>query len=100
MFEYVRDVNTAMDAGEMRADNRAPALEFLTRFDCVFGVLEAAAATGQVSDAEVEAQIDARNHAKKARNFTLSDRIRQELLEQGVILEDTKSGTRWKRKSS
>src|SRR5580658_9478567 len=100
MFEYVREVNTAMDVGDMRADNRAPALEFLARFDSVFDVLEAAAESGQISDAEVEALIQARNDAKKARNFALSDQIRQQLLEQGVILEDTKSGTRWKRKSS
>jgi cysteinyl-tRNA synthetase len=100
MFEYVRDVNTSMDAGDMRAENRAPALEFLARFDSIFAVLQPAVESGQMSDAEVEAQIQARNDAKKARNFALSDGIRQELLEQGIILEDTKSGTRWKRKSS
>jgi len=100
MFEYVRDVNTAMDAGTMRSGNRAAALEFLARFDSIFDVLEAGAASGQISDEEVEAQVRARNDAKKARNFALSDQIRQQLLEQGIILEDTKSGTRWKRKSS
>jgi cysteinyl-tRNA synthetase len=98
MFEYVRDVNTAMDSGEMRAGNRAAALEFLERFDSVFDVLRAAEAAGQIGDAEVEAQVRARDEAKKARNFALSDQIRQELLGQGIILEDTKSGTRWKRK--
>jgi cysteinyl-tRNA synthetase len=100
MFEFVRDVNTAMDAGEMRTGNRAAALNFLTRFDSVFDVLQPSAASGQMGDAEVEAQISARNDAKKSRNFALSDEIRQQLLEQGIILEDTKSGTRWKRKSS
>ena len=100
MFEYVRDINTAMDAGDMRAENRAPAREFLAGFDAVFAVLQPTAESGQVSDADVEAQIQARNDAKRARNFALSDQIRQQLLEQGIILEDTKSGTRWKRKSS
>ena len=100
MFEYVRDGNTAMDAGDMRADNRAPALRFLASFDAVFAVLAPTVESGQASDMEVEARIQARNDAKKARNFTLSDQIRQQLLEQGIILEDTKSGTRWKRKSS
>ena len=100
MFEYLRDVNSAMDAGDMRADNRRPALDFLARFDSVFAVLEPTVESGQIGDAEVETRIQARNDAKKARNFTLSDQIRQQLLEQGVILEDTKSGTRWKRKSS
>jgi cysteinyl-tRNA synthetase len=89
-----------MDAGEMRVANRAPALEFLARFDSVFAVLQPSAAAGQMGDAEVEARIETRNQAKKARDFALSDRIRQQLLEQGIILEDTKSGTRWKRKSA
>jgi len=100
VFEYVRDVNTAMDGGEMRAGNRAAALEFLARFDSIFDVLEATATAGEIGDQEVEEQIRLRAEAKKARNFALSDQIRGQLLEQGIILEDTKSGTRWKRKSS
>jgi cysteinyl-tRNA synthetase len=100
MFEFLREINTAMDAGDMRVENRPPALEFLARFDSVFAVLQPTVESGQIGDAEVEAQVQARNDAKKARNFALSDQIRQQLLEQGVILEDTKSGPRWKRKSS
>jgi cysteinyl-tRNA synthetase len=100
MFEYVRDVNTEMDAGAMRSENRAPALDFLARFDSVFAVLQPAIEDGKIDDAEVESLIQARNDAKKARNFVLADQIRQQLLEQDIILEDTKLGTRWKRKSS
>ncbi|HTQ54066.1 MAG TPA: cysteine--tRNA ligase [Bryobacteraceae bacterium] len=100
MFEYVRDVNTAMDAGEMRAHNAAAALEFLTQFDAVFDVLQPTAAGGQMPDDEVEARIRMRNDAKKARHFALADQIRQQLLELGIVLEDTKAGTRWKRKTS
>ena len=100
MFEYVRDMNSAMDAGQMRAGNSAAGLEFLTRFDSVFDVLQPTEGAGQMSDADVEVQVQARNDAKRARNFTLADQIRGELLEQGIILEDTKGGTRWKRKSS
>jgi cysteinyl-tRNA synthetase len=36
--------------------------------------------------------------AKKARNFARADQIRQQLSDQGILLEDTKSGVRWKRK--
>ncbi len=98
VFEYVRDANTAMDAGGFRAGNVAAALEFLRRFDAVFDVLKPTAHEAGLSDADVEAKIEARTAAKKARDFALADRIRAELLEQGIILEDTKSGIRWKRK--
>jgi cysteinyl-tRNA synthetase len=98
LFEFVRDANTAMDAGEFRAGNTAPALDFLDRFDRIFAVLEPTKGEGGLSDARIEALIQERDAAKKSRNFARSDLIRQELLDAGVILEDTKEGTRWKRK--
>jgi cysteinyl-tRNA synthetase len=98
VFEFVRDGNSAMDAGEFRAGNCTAALEFLARFDAIFDVLTPAAKAGELSDAEIDARIAERTAAKKARNFALADQIRDELLGQGIILEDTKSGVRWKRK--
>jgi cysteinyl-tRNA synthetase len=98
VFEYVRDANSAMDSGEFRAANVPSALAFLTRFDSIFDILKPTAQDGQLSDAAVEALIQERDAAKKAKNFARADQIRQELLGQGIILEDTKSGVRWKRK--
>jgi len=98
MFEYIRDVNIAMDSGEFQAQNAAPALALLQGFDAIFDVLRTSAQPGSLADAEVEARIAARNQAKKARNFAEADRIRDELLAQGVVLEDTKDGVRWKKK--
>jgi cysteinyl-tRNA synthetase len=98
VFEYVRDANSAMDSGEFRAGNVAAALAFLARFDSIFDVLKPTAQDGQLSDAAVEALVEQRNAAKKAKNFARADQVRQELLDQGIILEDTKSGVRWKRK--
>jgi cysteinyl-tRNA synthetase len=98
VFEYVREVNTAMDSGEFRADNRESALEFLKRFDAVFDVLEPTSQSGALSDAGVEALIAERAAARKARNFGRSDEIRDQLAAQGILLEDTKGGVRWKRK--
>ena len=46
---------------------------------------------------EVDALIVERTAAKKSKNFGRSDEIRAELAAQGVILEDTKEGVRWKR---
>jgi cysteinyl-tRNA synthetase len=51
-----------------------------------------------MEDSEVESMIADRTKAKGARNFALADQIREQLLEQGIILEDTKGGVRWKRK--
>jgi cysteinyl-tRNA synthetase len=98
VFEYLRDANVAMDAGDFGEGNAASADEFLDRFDRVFDVLRPSAQQGSLSDAEVEAKIAARAQAKKARNFAEADRVRDELLAQGIILEDTKDGVRWKRK--
>ena len=50
-----------------------------------------------LTDAAIEALIAGRNDAKKARNFTEADRIRDELKANGVALEDTPGGTKWRR---
>jgi cysteinyl-tRNA synthetase len=98
VFEYVRDLNTAMDAGEFRAGNVAAALAFLALFDGFFDVLKPTAKSGELADSDIEARIAERKAAKAAKNFKLSDQIRDELLAAGIILEDTKAGVRWKRK--
>jgi cysteinyl-tRNA synthetase len=97
VFEYIRDTNTAMDAGEFLSGNAPGAFEFLTRFDSVFDVLKPSSSADGLSDADVEAKVAERNAAKKARDFARADQIRQELAAQGIILEDTKEGVRWKR---
>ncbi|HWZ33594.1 MAG TPA: cysteine--tRNA ligase [Bryobacteraceae bacterium] len=96
-FEYIRDTNTAMDAGEFLAGDAKSALEFLARFDSVFDVINPSVAAGGLSDAEIDALVAERNAAKKARNFKRADEIRAELAAKGIILEDTKEGIRWKR---
>jgi cysteinyl-tRNA synthetase len=59
--------------------------------------LRGAASTGGLSDASIERLIADRNAARKQRNFAESDRIRDELKANGVILEDGSSGTTWRR---
>ena len=97
VFFCIRDTNTAMDTGDFHEDNKVAALAFLDRFDSVFDVLKPSARAGGLSDAEVDALIAERTAAKKSRNFSRSDEIRANLAAQGVILEDTKEGVRWKR---
>jgi cysteinyl-tRNA synthetase len=110
IFDLVRDVNTAMDRGEFRQGDAAPVLAGLESFDAIFAVLhdddgEKLRALGlapdspPLSDAEIEALVAERQAARKRRDFAASDRLRDQLAERGVILEDSRDGgVRWKRK--
>jgi cysteinyl-tRNA synthetase len=120
IFDMVREGNTLADRGELREGDKAPLLQALQQFDEIFAVLkdddaekmkaamEWARAHGilkdsevpadAISDAEVERLIEERNAAKKARDFARSDAIRKQLSDAGIVVEDTKDGTRWKRK--
>jgi cysteinyl-tRNA synthetase len=51
-----------------------------------------------LSEADIDALVAERTLAKKQRNFARADAIRNDLLENGIVLEDSKDGVRWKRK--
>ena len=51
----------------------------------------------EVLDSEIEEMIEARQQARKDRNFALADEIRGKLLDMGIVLEDTREGVKWKR---
>ncbi len=51
----------------------------------------------KLDDAYIENLIAEREQARKDRNFALADKIRDDLKEQGIVLEDTKQGVRWKK---
>jgi cysteinyl-tRNA synthetase len=97
VFEYVRDTNTAMDSGELRAMNASNAIAFIEYFDSIFAVLRPSEGRGGLSDSEIDALVSERNAAKKSRDFARADQIREALAAQNIILEDTKEGVRWKR---
>jgi cysteinyl-tRNA synthetase len=110
VFDLVRDANIAIDKGEFRQEDAAAAQEFLATFERVFTVLkdddEAKLRAlgfggdgGGLSDEDVEKLVAERQAARKRRDFAASDRIRKELADHGILLEDNRDGSvRWKRK--
>jgi len=95
LFTLIRDGNTAIDAGRISAGDAAGIKAALMKVDPVLDIFPA---RRENLDAEVEQLIAARNAARKARNFAESDRLRDELVARGILLEDTPGGTRWRRK--
>jgi cysteinyl-tRNA synthetase len=123
IFELLRAANTAIDQGQLKAGDRDAILAVLTSFDAVFDVmedrdaeptrraLEWAEKAGRMAevapellvrqgltDQVIETMVSLRDQAKRQRNFSRADQIRNELAEKGVVLEDSKDGVRWKRK--
>jgi cysteinyl-tRNA synthetase len=94
----VRATNTALDENAVKEENRWEAARVLEIFDKVFDVLNPSSSPVLISASEIEAKIEERKEAKRARDFARADEIRGFLLERGVIIEDTKDGVRWKRK--
>jgi len=123
IFEMVRAGNAAADAGTLCADNVPQMQAVLDRFDSVFAVvrdhdeettrwaLRWAEEEGRLqdvspellgrrslSDEQIDALIAERDQARRSRNFARADQIRNELSGNGILLEDSKDGVRWKRK--
>jgi cysteinyl-tRNA synthetase len=95
LFTLIRDANTAIDAHRISAGDAAGLQAALAKIDPVLDIF----AKRETSlDPDIEALIAARNAARKAKNFAESDRLRDELVAKGIILEDGAGGTRWRRK--
>jgi cysteinyl-tRNA synthetase len=126
IFDMVRFVNAQADAGNFAAKDKQQVLDALNEFDSIFAVIEDydaehtraalawAEAEGRMADVSpevlakfgsnsltddaIDVLVTERTLAKKQRNFARADAIRNDLLEQGIVLEDSKDGVRWKRK--
>jgi cysteinyl-tRNA synthetase len=126
IFDVLRAVNSAADQSRLTRADAEETLALLNKFDSIFAILEDRDAeltrtaltwaeaegrmsevapevletfgAGSLSDTAIDALVAERTKAKQQRNFARADAIRNELLEKGILLEDSKEGVRWKRK--
>jgi cysteinyl-tRNA synthetase len=94
VFDFVRSTYQRDSQNALSAGDAGSAHEFLQEIDGVLNILRA---QPELLDEEIAAQIEARQAARKRRDFAEADRIRNWLISKGIQLEDTRDGVRWKR---
>jgi cysteinyl-tRNA synthetase len=106
LFDLARELNKVKENNREKAVQLAATLRYLGG---LLGILQddpdtflkggaiAGSSTLSLSNEQIEQQIQARLEAKKNKDWSTADRIRDELKEQGIILEDVPSGTNWRR---
>jgi len=113
LFNLIKKVNVAIARGGFRSQDAKRVDRFMSSIDGVLGVISprksVTVRVGPLSlksdvepprviviTAEQKDLIERREKARADRDFALADRLRRKLLEQGILLEDTKDGVRWK----
>lgn len=94
VYELAKWLNSYSEQEKVSTVVIASALEEFTKMLNVFGI---EFQTAGLLDEEIDQLIEERNQARKDKNFARSDEIRDQLKEQGIILEDTPQGVRWRR---
>jgi cysteinyl-tRNA synthetase len=94
VFELIREANAALDEGRVGESGHAGLRALIDEVDAHLDVI--GADEPGLAD-EVERLIAEREAARAARDFARADRLRDELRERGIALEDSKEGVRWKR---
>jgi cysteinyl-tRNA synthetase len=99
-FEFIHGVNSLINEDRLSRADIETVMDTLKKIDSVLGVIFfEKPAQSNIDASRVESMIAERIQAKKDKNFKRADEIRTELTGKGIILEDTKEGTRWKIKN-
>ena len=96
VYELVKFANVYAQQKAVKAAALTEMKDLISELVSIFGV-KLASSDNELNDEHIQALIDERNEARKNKDFARSDQIRDELKAQGIILEDTLQGTRFKR---
>jgi cysteinyl-tRNA synthetase len=94
IFELIKEINTNTNEKSNKVTVKA-SLDFFTELTGVLGIVTKK--EEKLLDVEIEEMIERRQIARSQKDFALSDQIRDELKDKGIVLEDTREGVKWKR---
>ena len=94
IFELVKFANTTADGESSKVYTKALLDRIVSLCDILGLIVDK---KEEMLDADIEALIEERTQARKEKNFKRADEIRDELLEKGIVLKDTREGVQWKR---
>ena len=94
LFDFVREVNNLLDAGMVSKTEAAEVDGLMMRIDEVLGVI-GKVEVEEALPADIDALVQKREEARKAKNWKEADAIRAQLKAMGIVLEDTAQGVRW-----
>ena len=97
VFDFVRDVNRMVDQGQVSRKEAGTVHDLMMQFDRVLAVM--GEVKKELLPKEIEELIQKREQARKAKDWKTADDIRRKLSEMGIVLEDTTSGVKWRRKT-
>ncbi|EKR64488.1 cysteine--tRNA ligase [Leptospira weilii str. 2006001853] len=98
VFESLKQINSLLDTNQTDSKQRVEFIQILAYYDRIFGILNFESSKDPLIDSEIDSLIEERQTARKNKDFARSDAIRDQLLAQGILIEDTKDGVRWRRK--
>lgn len=96
VYELVKAANTYAQQAAVKQGALQAYKDKLAQLISIFGI-KLVAHDNHIDDEQIKALIEERNQARKNKDFARSDQIRDELKQQGIILEDTPQGTRYKK---
>ncbi len=94
LFDFVRDVNNLLDSNSVSKKDAGGIFDLMKAFDAVLGVIGEVKAE-EALPKDIEALVQKREAARKAKNWKEADAIRSQLKAMGIVVEDTAQGVRW-----